>query len=120
MLTRRGDMLSLIEDWDGFGALICIDAAAAPGAEPGRIHRFDLSTDDLPPDLAFTSSHAFGLPEAIALARALSLAPKTVIVYAIAGRAFDVGAAMTPEVAAAAAEVADRVAAEARRLSRNG
>jgi hydrogenase maturation protease len=107
-------MMSLIADWAGFDALICIDAAAAPGAEPGRVHRFDLSEGDLPQEMSFTSSHAFGLPEAIALARTLDLAPRTIIIYAIEGRSFEAGAAPSPEVEAAAAEVADRVAAEAR------
>ncbi|MFZ1107670.1 MAG: hydrogenase maturation protease [Rhodomicrobium sp.] len=119
ILGRRGDMLSLIEDWAGCDALICIDAAAAPAAEPGRIHRIDLTRNELPQDLSFTSSHAFGLPEAVALARALKLAPRCIIVYAIEGRCFDMGAALSAEVLAAASEVADRVAAEARRLSEN-
>ncbi len=119
VLARRGDMLALIDDWAGCDALICIDAAAAPDAEPGRIHRFDLAKESLPQDLSFTSSHAFGLPEAIALARTLQLAPETIVVYAIEGRRFDAGAAMTPEVLAAAAEVADRVAEEVRELSEN-
>jgi hydrogenase maturation protease len=115
-LARRGDMLALIDDWAGCDALICIDAAAAPQPTPGRIHRIDLAQESLPQDLSFTSSHAFGLPEAIALARALNLAPETIVVYAIEGRCFDAGAKMTPEVLAAAGEVADRVAAEVLRL----
>jgi hydrogenase maturation protease len=119
ILARRGDMLSLIDDWAGCDALICIDAAAAPDAEPGRIHRIDLARDALPQDLSFTSSHAFGLPEAVALARALKLAPRCIVVYAIEGSRFDSGATLSPEVLAAASEVADRVAAESRRLSEN-
>jgi hydrogenase maturation protease len=119
ILTRRGAVLSLIDDWADCDALICVDAAADPVAEPGCIRRFDLSREDLPPDLSFTSSHAFGLPEAIALARALSLAPETIIVYAVAGRSFEVGAALSPEVAAAAVEVADQVAAEVLRILRD-
>jgi hydrogenase maturation protease len=116
ILARRGDMLSLIDDWAGCDALICIDAASAPDAEPGRIHRIDLSREELPHDLSFTSSHAFGLPEAVALARALNLAPPRIVVYAIEGRCFDAGAALSAEVLAAAAEVADRVVTEALRL----
>jgi hydrogenase maturation protease len=119
IVARRGDMLSLIDEWAGCDALICIDAAASPEAEPGRIRRFDLAREELPQDLSFTSSHAFGLPEAIALARTLDLAPPRILVYAIVGRCFDAGAALSPEVLAAAAQVADRVAAEMSRLSMN-
>jgi len=115
VLPRSGDMLSLIEDCAGFDALVCVDAAA-PMTAPGRIHRLDLASDRLPRELAVTSSHAFGLAEAIDLARALQRAPQTIIVYAVEGRCFDGGSALTPEVATAAAVVADRVVAEIDRL----
>ena len=85
---------------------------------PGRIHRFDLARDTLPRELAVTSSHAFGLAEAIELARALQRAPQTIIVYAVEGGCFDGGGALTPEVATAAGVVADHVVAEIGRFGR--
>lgn len=109
--TRSGDMLSMIEDWAGYDCMICVDAAA-PMGQPGRIHRIDLRQDGLPPEMTPVSSHAFGLGEAFALARALGLAPAGIIVYAVEGQNFEVGMPMTPEVAAAAAPTAERVAAE--------
>jgi hydrogenase maturation protease len=115
LVSRRGDILSLMEDWAGFDAVVCIDAAA-PMEMPGRIHRIDAGTGELPRGVSFSSSHAFGLAEAIALAAALRSLPGTVIVYAIEGASFESGGAMTPEVTAAAAEVADRVVAEVGRL----
>ncbi len=116
VLARSGDMLSLIEDWARADVLICVDAAAPMGA-PGRIHRVDLATYSLPRDLSFTSSHAFGVAEAIELARALHLAPRDIVVYAVEGCTFDGGAEMTPQVAAAAAKAAELVAAEVVRLA---
>jgi hydrogenase maturation protease len=80
---------------------------------PGRIHRIDLATDELPRDMSFASSHAFGLAVAIGLARMLERAPRDIVVYAIEGCCFDAGAALTPAVAAAAGDAADRIAAEA-------
>lgn len=115
LVARRGDILSLIEDWASIDAVICIDAAAPMGG-PGRIHRIDARAGELPHGVSFASSHAFGLAEAIALAGALRSLPGIVIVYAIEGASFDGGAAMTAEVTAAAAEVADRVVAEVGRL----
>ncbi len=115
LIARSSDILALIEDWAGFDALVCIDAAA-PMRAPGLIHRIDAAVGDLPRDASFASSHAYGLAEAIALARTLGSLPETVIVYAIEGACFDVDAGMTPEVAAAAAAVADRVVAEVGRL----
>jgi hydrogenase maturation protease len=119
VLPRSGDMLSLIEDCAGFDALVCVDAAAPMTGSmtaPGRIHRFDLARDTLPRELAVTSSHAFGLAEAIDLARALQRAPQTIIVYAVEGRCFDGGSALTPEVVTAAGVVADHVVAEIGRI----
>ena len=71
---RSGDMLALLDDWAGYDAVICIDAAAPSGA-PGRIHRLDPAVDTLERDFAFASSHAYGLAEAVALAGQLGLMP---------------------------------------------
>ena len=115
LANRSSDMLSLIEDWEGFEALICVDAAA-PMTKPGALHRIDLAEQDLPRELAAVSSHAFGLGEAVALARTLGLAPPTIIVYAVEGENFEGGAPMTPQVAAAVTPAAERIATEATRL----
>ncbi len=115
LVVRSGDMMSLIEDWAGFDAVIFVDAAASKGS-PGRIHRIDLAEETLPPDLSFTSSHAFGVAEAIELALVLNLAPKQIIVYAIEGACFAAGAPFTPAVLSAATEVADCIAGEVCRI----
>jgi hydrogenase maturation protease len=117
LLARSGDMMSLIDDWAGFDALVCVDAAASMGA-PGQIHRIDLTIDELPPGMSFTSSHAFGLADTVRLARALKLAPQDIVVYAVEGCCFDGGAPMTADVAAAAGEVVHRIIAEVGRLRR--
>jgi hydrogenase maturation protease len=115
IVVRSGDMLSLIEDWANFDALVCVDAAAPMGA-PGRIHRIDLATGELPQDISTTSSHGLGIADAVRLARALHLAPRDIIVYAVEGRCFNGGAPVTPQVTAAAGDVADRVVSEVARL----
>jgi hydrogenase maturation protease len=111
----NGDVLDLIPQWSDVDGMICVDAAALL-TTPGRIHRFDLATTELPRDMAPPSSHALGLAEAIALARALEQAPRDIVVYAIEGASFAAGAAMTPAVVAAAGEVARRVVAEVESL----
>ena len=115
-LWRRGDMFSLIGDFEGYRALVCVDAAAPMGS-PGRIHRIDLTNGEVPRELLATSTHSFGLPDAIELARALDRAPQSIVIYAVEGSCFDAGAAMTCAVAAAAEEVARLAAVEAGRLS---
>jgi hydrogenase maturation protease len=115
LVVRSGDMMSLIEDWAGIDAAILVDAAA-PNGSPGRVHRIDLAEEKLPPELSFSSSHAFGIAEAIELARVLDLAPKQIVVYAIEGACFDAGAPLTPAVLSAAIEVADCIAGEVRHI----
>ena len=115
LLCRSGDMMSLIVDWAGFDALVCVDAAASMGV-PGRIHRINLATDELPTEISLTSSHAFGLADTVRLARTLELAPQDIVVYAVEGGSFTVGAPMTPAVMAAIAKVADCIVAEVDRL----
>lgn len=111
LLTRASEMLSLIEEWSGFDAVACVDAAA-PMGHPGRIHRIDLASSELPRDMSMTSSHAFGLADVVELARTLERAPRDIIVYAVEGGCFDRGAPMSAAVTAAAGEVAERVIAE--------
>jgi hydrogenase maturation protease len=109
------DVLTLMTEWADFDAVICIDAATLL-TTPGRIHRVDLATNDLPRDRSAASSHAVSFADAIQLSRVLRQAPRGIILFAIEGACFAAGAPMTPEVAAAAAEVAGRVVAEVTRL----
>jgi hydrogenase maturation protease len=70
VLERNGDVLALIEDWNGFFAVVVVDAAA-PISRPGRVHRFDLKGQPLSGGLARSSTHGFGVAEAVELARKL-------------------------------------------------
>ena len=113
--TRTGDMLGLIDDWDGYERVLCIDAAAPMGA-PGRIHRIDTAREPLHTAPGLASSHGIGLSEALALARTIGKAPDVLIVFAVEGVLFEVGAPLTPAVARVVAEVAACVRAEAASL----
>jgi hydrogenase maturation protease len=111
VISRDSDAFTLIEEWTGVDTAVLIDAAAAIST-PGRIHRIDLSSDELPCELGIASTHAFGVANAVALGRALDRMPRRLVIYAVEGVCFDPGASMTAEVAAAAAEVAGLVLAE--------
>ena len=116
LATRSGDLLAMLGEWRGLEALVCVDAAASLGA-PGTIHRFDLATAPPPRELAApTSSHALGLADALAMGAVLGLLPPVVIVFAIEGETFAMGAPMSPTVAAAADAAAAVVAGDLRRL----
>jgi hydrogenase maturation protease len=111
IVERTGDALALIDDWAGHDTVILVDAAA-PGQAPGSISRVDLVTDELPSDVTLSSTHAFGVADAVGLARTLGLLPHQVIVYAIEGANFNPGAPVSGGVAAAVNEVVRRVADE--------
>jgi hydrogenase maturation protease len=115
VIERSGDALALIDDWAGHDAVILVDAAAS-GAAPGSIHRIDLLQDELAADLSLSSTHAFGVVDAIGLARALDKLPDRLIAYAVEGADFNPGASVSPEVAAAISAVVGRIAAELHQL----
>lgn len=108
---RPGDVLALIDEWQGYERVILVDAAANHGV-PGTIRRVDLARDDVPRDLSLGSTHAFGVAEAVALARALGRLPEHMIVYAVEADEFGYGATLSASVAAAVPVVANRICAE--------
>jgi hydrogenase maturation protease len=116
ILARNGDLLSLIEEWEGFATVVLVDAAA-PLGRPGRIHRIDLIRERLPGGLARHSTHAFGITEAVGLARSLGRLPRHLVAYLVEGERFDIGAPLSPSVAAAVGPAAERILAELFRLS---
>ena len=111
ILERSGDALALIEDWNGIPSVIVIDAMALI-SEPGRVHRFDLTHSPLPIGFAPSSSHALGVAETVELARSLGRLPQYLVACLVEGEQFGTGAPLSPSVAAAVDDVAERVLAE--------
>ncbi len=119
VIACGGDVLDLIEEWAGYAAALLIDAAN-PDGEPGRIRRFDLAEQKLAADFSTNSTHAFGLAEAVELARAMGRLPRRLAVYLVEGERFEIGAALTPPVAAAVDKAAEAILAELSRIAAAG
>jgi hydrogenase maturation protease len=117
VIVHEGEPIELIDTLALIDEVWLIDAVAS-NAAPGTIHRLDASASELPAGLFGISTHRFGLPETLELARALGGLPARVRVYGIEGDRFDTGGALSPAVHAAAAalttELLDEVAACAR------
>jgi hydrogenase maturation protease len=111
VIEESGEGAALMETWKGADTVVLIDAVHS-GAEPGTIHRFEAHAQPIPSEFFHYSTHAFSLAEAIELARALGWLPPCVIVYGIEGKNFEVGVGLSPEVAKAVSEVAERIAQE--------
>jgi hydrogenase maturation protease len=96
-LAFEGDGTGLVDAWAGADDVVIVDAAA-PGTAPGTVHRFDASTAPLPAHRLRSSSHHFGVADAIELARALDRLPPVLRVYAIEGEDFGAGRKLSPPV----------------------
>ncbi|MGI9436372.1 MAG: hydrogenase maturation protease [Geminicoccaceae bacterium] len=107
LIEHCGEATSLVEVMKDFSDVVIVDAADF-GAEPGSHRRFDVGLSTLPAELTGMSSHGFGIPQAIELARALGTLPQHCSVYAIQAATFDAGESLSPDVATAV----DIVAAE--------
>lgn len=101
--SHHGEGTGLMALWRGRGRVVVIDAASS-GAAPGTVLR--LAADAIPAEMRFFSSHAFGLAEAVAMARALGELPAEFTVIAIEGADFSAGEGLSEAVAAAVDEVA--------------
>ena len=83
------DGLALMESWNGFERVLAVDAVSSiEKGVPGAIYRFEVGQQALPAKFLNYSTHAFGLAEAIELARALRQLPRSFVVYGIEGKVF--------------------------------
>jgi len=105
----------LIDAWDGAELALVIDAVDS-GATPGTLHRFDASETPIPTGVFRSSTHAFGVGDAIELARALGRLPRRVVVFGVEGGVFEAGSGLSALVEAAVEPTADAVLEELRQL----
>lgn len=99
-LEHSGEGLALMESWKGCDSVILIDAVVT-GAAPGAITVWDGNLAPMIGDTRGCTTHAFGVAEAVELARVLGRLPHRLSIYGIEGRSFDLGGAPSQEVAEA-------------------
>ena len=104
-----GDPLALIEAWNGSREVILIDTVVS-GAAAGAITVWDAEKTPLPPEQFCCSTHAFGVAEAVEIARALGRLPSKLLIYGIEGIRFELGGSRSPEVAGAVERLAQEIA----------
>ena len=108
VIEQSGDGTALLELWKGAGTVILVDAVHS-GEAPGTVHRLDAGAAEIPRSMFPYSSHAFGVAEAVQLARALNQMPARLIVYGIEGKNFGAGVVLSAEVEEASAQVTLRI-----------
>lgn len=109
---NRGTASALASAWQGADRVIVVDAVVA-GGQPGTIYRFDAhDSKAVFPVTRPTSSHGWGLAEAVALSRLFQELPPVLIIYGIEGQNFSPGEGLSPAVDAAIPETVRRITAE--------
>lgn len=89
-IEHDGEPAALMDCWQGAEKVVLIDAVSS-GAEAGKIFRFNLAQQALPEEFNLYSTHAFGVPQAVELARALKKLPPEISFIGIEGECFDAG-----------------------------
>ena len=108
VIQQWGESTGLVDAMTDRDMVLIIDAAHS-GAAPGSYRTFDVGATALPSDLADISSHGFGIPQAIELARALGTLPTHCRVYAIEGSTFETGRPLSEQVQAAVNVVVGKI-----------
>ena len=110
-----GDMLTLIDQWHAADTVILIDALAS-GAAPGTIYCFDALAQPIPTNVSLSSTHSFDLAQAVRIAQVVQRLPSRLLVYTIAGKQFDMGIHLSPQVEDVIDEVIEQVEHECMRI----
>jgi hydrogenase maturation protease len=108
---HSGDGLELLEGWRGRDSVVLIDTVVTSGA-PGTITVWDGREAPVIEDYLRSSTHAFGVAEAVKLARILDLLPERIVIYGIEGAQFEAGTGLSAPVAEACEQLAKRIAQE--------
>ena len=89
-IEHDGEPAALMDCWQGAQRVVLIDAVSS-GAQAGKIFHFDLAQQALPEQFNLYSTHAFGVPQAVELARALKKLPPEIVFIGVEGECFDAG-----------------------------
>ena len=107
-VENHGDLLALPDSWEGAEQAIIVDTVVT-GGPPGRVSSWDARKAPLEKNCFRCSTHAFGVAEAVELARLLDRLPPSLWIYGIEGSRFEPGAPVSPEVAEAVEKVAQEI-----------
>ncbi len=111
VVEASGEATALLELWGDAERVLMIDAIVSD-APAGTVRRLDLLAIDHLQVGFRSSSHTFGLAHAVAMARALSRLPGSLVAYGIEARDLSYGQSLSTPVEQAAGQVCDLLCAE--------
>ncbi|MFE0729570.1 hydrogenase maturation protease [Streptomyces antibioticus] len=117
LVQSDGDPGRLIGLWENAGLAVVVDACFPRPTRPGRAHRWSTATGGAlrAAAPARSSTHGFGLAEALYLGDRLGRCPGRVVVYAVEGADHAPGRGLTPAVASAVPRLVRRIEGDIRR-----
>lgn len=98
LAKQRGDIAELIDIFTHHKSVYLVDACQMR-APLGSWQRVDLRKESLMSEDPQTSTHGFGVSQAVLLAKNLNQLPEKLILYAICGNAYQIGDSLSPAVA---------------------
>lgn len=115
--TESGEGTALMERWTEADEVIVIDAVSSDDT-PGTLYRWEAHAEPVPARYFQYSTHAFGVPQAVELARALNMLPRRLLIYGIVGADFEAGEGLSSGVERAVDELAARIRNGIARMAR--
>ena len=112
-VIEQEDPAGLLDAWAGAELVVVADAVRS-GRPPGTVHVLHAAHGPLPAWVGVGGTHAFGLAEAVELARALDRLPPELVIVGIEAGQFGLGEPVSPPVAGALDTAATTVATIAR------
>lgn len=113
VLLTEGDGTHLMQAWNGYDAAFVVDCITS-GSPAGRCFRLDAATQKMPAQFFRSSSHLFGVAEAIEMARTLRQLPPKMVVYGAEGTQLELGKPMSDDMVAAVATISAQLLDEIR------
>lgn len=108
-MVQHEDPAGLIDAWSG-SDLVVISDAIRSGQPPGTVRVLHAGAGPLSIGTGAGGTHELGLAEAVELARALDRLPPRLVIIGIEAAQFELGAPLSPPVAAAVGPAASTVA----------
>jgi hydrogenase maturation protease len=97
VIEQSGEGAALMDVWSEAGNVYLIDAVSS-GAPAGTVYRIDARTGTFPKEFRPFSTHAFGVAQAVELARSMNSLPPKLIIFGVEGKNFESGKNLSSEV----------------------
>ena len=122
IIEMSGEGTSLMAAWRDAKHVLLIDAICSgepEGSKPdGTVHRVNAIEERIPKQMFNSSSHTFGVGEAIELARQLNQLPTTLVLYGIEAESFETGAGLSESVVRSVPDLLHTIEHDIERLTK--